>query len=46
MSVVDCTVSKPICNKAFDYNNFDANLDVTRFLVKSESLRFVAGNSE
>ena len=38
--VVDCAVSKPICNKTFDNNNFDANFDVARFLAKSESLRF------
>ena len=31
MPVVDSTVSKPICNKTFDYNNFNENLDVARF---------------
>ena len=38
MTVVDCTLRKPICNKTFDYNKFDANRDVPMFLGKSESV--------
>ena len=38
--VVDITVSEPICNKSFNYNKFNANLDVARFLAKYEGLPF------